>query len=131
MTRLAACLALLAVGCSVPAVSFYPDDATSNPDTSGADGDDAADASIDSDASTAADADTGAVSDAPYDGPAYCTPDGAPAPAGTKCCDVDAEPGVVCSGTCNAPSCAACAGCALPNICCSKGAHGTCELQCQ
>ncbi len=121
--RLAAALALLATGCSVPEVSFYPDDATGDsegagPEASASDALDASDASI-------------VRSDAPYDGPAYCAPDGPAAPAGTKCCDMDAAPGVLCSGPCGDPACSMCVGCLLPNICCSKGGHGTCELQCQ
>jgi hypothetical protein len=128
--RHAAVLALLATGCSVPAVTFYPDDATNTPETAGPD-----DASLDGDAGTSPDADgagsNDAPSDAPYDGPAYCTPDGPAAPPGTKCCDTDAQPGVVCSGPCGAGACGMCTGCALPDICCTKGAHGSCTLQCQ
>jgi hypothetical protein len=121
--RLAVALALLATGCSVPEVSFYPDDAAGNPEG----------ASSDAGAMDALDASEGSIgpSDAPYDGPDYCAPDGPAAPAGTKCCDPDAAAGVLCSGNCGAAACSMCVGCALPNICCTKAGHGTCEVQCQ
>jgi hypothetical protein len=107
--RLGAVLALLATACSVPEVSFYPDDAAGNPEG----------ATSDAGASDALDASEGAIgpSDAPYDGPDYCAPDGAA--------------GVLCSGNCGAAACSMCVGCALPNICCTKAGHGTCESQCQ
>jgi hypothetical protein len=120
-------VACLSAGCAVPEVDFYPDDARQDVTTSG-DVQSTADGPGATDGDGTLDASADAAPDVPYDGPAYCTTDGPTAPQGTSCC---ADSSVLCSGGCNAKACAACAGCELPNICCSQGAKGTCKAQCQ
>ena len=123
-----ACLACLAVGCAVPEIELDPDDATTDattaPDGGNADVFVPADAAADVTNAPDAPADVAPI----YDGHAYCTPDAPSAPMGLSCCG---DSGVVCSGGCSTKACAACAGCELPNICCSQGAKGTCKPQCQ
>jgi hypothetical protein len=122
--------AMLCAGCSVPDVQF--------------DGGQGAEAGLDAGLDgaggdgTARDAsggggdalvEGGPRSDAPYDGPPYCEDDAA-APEGGVCCG-GGTTGPVCFGSCNNKSCGACTAagaCDLPNVCCTSGKNGTCQL---
>jgi hypothetical protein len=104
---------LVASGCGVPDVTFYPDDASTDvlkatPDASQA-GDDA---SIDASAETSVDAqgDAGATG---------CP--GAP-PTGFVCCG-----SLACGGQCKSGDCGKCPACAGNEVCCVRGQGATCS----
>jgi len=92
----------LALGCSVPDVTFVADDG--------------GDASADDVASDSADSAAG-----------YCI-DGAPTPpAGGVCC----ARGIACYGNCNTPGCDKCAAaCTAGEACCVRGSTATCNGPC-
>ncbi len=122
--RNAACLVLglCALGCSVPSVEFYEAGV-------GASVDARIDAPIDADASRDAPADSSADSspDSSADAPAdvsYCGDAGSTPPNGT-CCPGG---GPVCAGKpCNRNTCASCANCSWPKVCCILQGAGVCE----
>jgi hypothetical protein len=124
--------AALASACAVPAVEF---DGGQGPQEAGLDagldgtGADATAGDATTEGGTDALLEGGVRSDAPYDGPPYCEGDAA-APDGGTCCG-GGTTGPVCFGTCTSKSCGACTAsgpCDLPNVCCTSGKNGTCQL---
>ncbi|MGH7295106.1 MAG: hypothetical protein ACRELB_09245 [Polyangiaceae bacterium] len=116
--------ALLAAGCSVPAVQFHDDGAGD----SGVDG--TVEAPADdggADSAAEAKAEGGVMFDGAYDGPLYCN--GNAPPDGGTCCTSGTGP--VCVGGCTKKACMACTAtgpCESPNVCCTSGGNGTCQL---
>jgi hypothetical protein len=110
MRRTAVLLAAaLAMGCSVPDVTFLSDAAAAD----GGDGGDGSGGDAPSDGANDADAEI------------YCV-DGGDPPDGGFCC----SPGVVCFGNnCNVQNCLKCVNlCGASMICCAKGNMPTCQM---
>lgn len=122
------------MGCGVPDVNFGPTDAAATPDAreaatidTGTDQESEADALEDGGSDGPGDA--ADAMDAPQEATDYCTGGmSPPPPAPYKCCG--GNTGVVCSGSCNMPSCNQCTAtgpCTWPNVCCTTGNSGVCK----
>ncbi len=115
---------LLATGCGVPDVTFYPSggshDSGPHPEAS-------VDAPADAGGDAESDANSDAPGDAPQDASEPCTGD-AGAPGGFRCCS--GVSGVVCgSPMCSSTACTQCStiSCNWPNVCCSTMGVATCK----